>query len=57
MELLDSIKHRLKTRNLTALAEASGIKVSTLYAIASGRVKNPGVLTLEAIKKALDEQQ
>jgi transcriptional regulator with XRE-family HTH domain len=57
MELLDSIKQRLKTRNLTALAEVSGIKVSTLYAIASGRVRNPGVLTLEAIKKALDEQQ
>lgn len=56
MELLEDIKSRLKTRNLTALSKSSGISLPTLYAIASGITKNPGVLTLEAIKKALDEK-
>lgn len=56
MELLEDVRKRLKTRNLTALARATGISLATLYAIASGTTKNPGVLTLEKIKKALDDE-
>lgn len=56
MELLSEVRAKLKTRNLTALAKACGLSVGTIYAIANGTNNNPGVLTLEAIKKALDDK-
>lgn len=40
---------------LSRLAEAAGVKHSTILKIATGKTRNPGYLTVERITRALDE--
>jgi transcriptional regulator with XRE-family HTH domain len=41
--------------SLRALARKAGVSISTVVGIKNGSIANPGILTVQAIQKALDE--
>jgi len=51
MLTLDQILEKLKDRNLTKVASASGVNVNTLYLLTGGRTIDP---TYRTIKKLSD---
>jgi predicted transcriptional regulator len=50
-EYVDSIKYK----DLDNLAQLSGVPVHTINKIKSGETKNPGVLTVQKLYKAIQE--
>lgn len=51
---LEQVKERLQGVNLQQLSYKAELPVTTILSIREGKVKNPGILTLEKIVKGLD---
>ena len=55
MESLESIRHRLRDRTLTVVAEAIGVHYNTLYKFSSGQTKDPSYTMIKKLSDYLNK--
>jgi transcriptional regulator with XRE-family HTH domain len=56
---VEALRSKLAERkgSWPALAEASGVPISTLRKVAQGVIKNPGIETFDRLNRALDQPE